>query len=207
MVDVGTGAGHVAHTFAPFMDKVIAVDPTRQMLDVTLAEADKRGLQNIEGLECFAESLPFEDNSIDGISCRVAAHHFLDVEAFVAEVHRTLKPQGWFLLVDTISPEDDEADKQLHQFESLRDPSHKRNYKESEWKAMISGSGLNISHSETRDKRLAFQEWMDRMSVDGATQQILRQMLTESNGSFADYLKPQEDSFCLLELTILAVKP
>ena len=113
-------------------------------------------------------------------------------DPIVAEVHRTLKPQGWFLLVDTISPEDDEADKQLHQFESLRDPSHKRNYKESEWKAMISGSGLNISHSETRDKRLAFQEWMDRMSVDGATQQILRQMLTESlsklnqsNGHFA----------------------
>ncbi len=38
--------------------------------------------------------------AFDLVTCRVAAHHFSDVAAFVRETARVLKTGGWFLLID-----------------------------------------------------------------------------------------------------------
>lgn len=206
VVDIGTGAGHMAFAMAPFVDQVIATDPTLNMLAVTKAEAERRGLSNVEVQEAHAESLPFEDSSIDGFTCRVAAHHFDDVSKFASEVARCLKPGGWFLLVDTVSPENDEADRALNEFEAIRDPSHRRNLKVSEWRHLVASQGLRIEHVSERFKDLEFQAWMDRMSVPSGDQERLRTILSGSAGELRSYLQPGEDSFRLLEATLLAKK-
>lgn len=206
VLDIGTGAGHVALAFAPHVERVVAVDPTQNMLDVAQAEATKRGLTNFETCCTFAESLPFENESINGVTCRLAAHHFNDVPLFLSEVHRCLAKGGWFLLVDTISPEDNEADNLVNEFESIRDPSHMRNYKQSEWCELAQSAGKEIQLMKTRSKRLNLQDWMDRMSVSPENQAILRKKIEESTGVFRAYLAPDENSFALAELTMLAMK-
>lgn len=207
VVDVGTGAGHMAFAVAPYVDQVVATDPTQAMLDVTSAEASRRGMTNLSTRLAFAEELPFGDGSVDGITCRVAAHHFRSVETFLDEVSRCLRPGGWFLLVDTVSPEDDAAADVLNEYEAIRDPSHGRNLKISEWETLVESRGFTIKAKQERYKELVFSDWTERMSVSGPDTQILKAMLESSSGALREYLQPGENSFSLLELTLLAEKP
>lgn len=207
VVDVGTGAGHLAMALAPHVDHVVALDPTPEMLEVTQRQAVQRGVGNLTTLLGFAESLPFGDGELDGVACRVAAHHFHDVRAFVSESARVLKPGGWFLLVDTVSPEDDEADRRLNIFETIRDPSHVRDYRPSEWVSFVEGAGLTVQGTTLRWKSLDFEEWMSRMSVSPGDRVVLRAMWETADGAFRQYLEPVDGQFRLEELTLTAQKP
>ena len=60
-LDVATGGGHVAYTFAPHVQRMWATDITQEMLDMVRAEAGKRGLSNVRTAYAKAEALPFED--------------------------------------------------------------------------------------------------------------------------------------------------
>src|SRR5450631_3033604 len=64
-LDVATGGGHVAYTFAPHVERMWATDITQEMLDQVKAEAAKRGLDNIRVTYAKAEGLPFEDGTFD----------------------------------------------------------------------------------------------------------------------------------------------
>ena len=54
------------------------------------------------------------------MTCRIAPHHFDSIPAFVAEVHRVLKPGGLFGLVDNIVLPGDVGDF-VNAFERFRD--------------------------------------------------------------------------------------
>ena len=75
-LDVATGGGHVAYTFAPHVERMWATDITQEMLDMVKGEAQKRGLANVRTAYAKAEALPFEDASFDLVTCRIAPHHF-----------------------------------------------------------------------------------------------------------------------------------
>ena len=79
VLDVATGAGHTAFTFAPHVKVVHATDITPQMLAVTTEQAQTRGLSNIVVEHADAEALPYEDGRFDLVTCRIAPHHFGDV--------------------------------------------------------------------------------------------------------------------------------
>ena len=46
----------------------------------------------------------------DTITCRIAAHHFTSPAQFIYEVNRTLENNGLFILIDNVSPENNEYD-------------------------------------------------------------------------------------------------
>ena len=81
-LDIATGGGHVAYTFAPHVERMWATDITQEMLDLVKAEAAKRGLANLRTTYAKAEALPFEDASFDLVTCRIAPHHFDSIPAF-----------------------------------------------------------------------------------------------------------------------------
>lgn len=206
ILDVGTGAGHVAYALAPFVDEVVAFDLTPEMLGVVEREALARGLTNILTVEGDATAMPFEDGAFDGVACRVAAHHFLDVEDFVRESARVLKPGGWFLLVDTVSPEDDEAARTINRVEAIRDPSHVWNLKVSDWVGLFGRFGFEVRHTETNRKVLDLEDWMTRMRVAAEIQPILRVRILESKGAVRDYFNPRDGVFDLLEGMVFGLK-
>ena len=138
VLDIATGGGHVAYTFAPHVARVWATDITQEMVDQVKTEAAKRGLANIRVAYAKAEALPFEDASFDLVTCRIAPHHFDFIPDFLAEVHRVLKPGAAAAIADNVVPAGAVGD-YINAFERLRDPSHLRAWPMEEWRDGLRG--------------------------------------------------------------------
>jgi len=133
LLDVATGTGFTALAFAPYVGSVIGLDVSPGMLAQARRQAEERSIGNTEFREAPAEALPFADETFDIVTCRIAPHHFLEIEKFVSEAARVLKPGGALLLVDTTVPDTDPgAAEWQNAVETVRDPSHVRNYMPSE---------------------------------------------------------------------------
>jgi len=188
VLDVATGGGHVAYTFAPHVARVWATDITQEMLDMVKAEAAKRGLDNVRTTYAKAEALPFEDESFDLVTCRIAPHHFDSIPEFLAEVRRVLKATGMFALVDNVVPAGSVGD-YVNAFERLRDPSHLRAWTMDEWRHALNVAGLQTAHDEQIYKTMEFKSWAAR--YDATMQALLRAMLTEVTPEVEATLEPQ----------------
>jgi ubiquinone/menaquinone biosynthesis C-methylase UbiE len=173
-LDVATGGGHVAYTFAPHVARMWATDITQEMLDMVRAEAHKRGLANIRTAYAKAEALPFEDESFDLVTCRIAPHHFDSISHFLDEVHRVLKGSGVLALVDNVVPTGSVGD-YINAFERFRDPSHLRAWTMDEWRDAWRQHGFTIAHEEQLYKKMEFKSWAARHDVD--MRNFLRSML------------------------------
>jgi len=220
VLDVATGAGHTAMALAPHVAHVIASDVTEEMLAETRRLAAEKGLANLETASADAAALPFADGSFDLVTCRLAAHHFPDPAAFVAEAWRVLKPGGKLGLVDNVAPDAEllpglpdaklrHAAAAYNAFETLRDPSHARCLALGEWLALLKDAGFIAPHAEHMDQDIAFGPWTQRMRCDVQTVSRLEGLLKEA--PLRAFLKPRtsEDglSFTLQEAIIVAGKP
>ncbi|MDI3340025.1 MAG: methyltransferase domain-containing protein [Sphaerobacter sp.] len=161
-LDVATGGGHTALALAPHVRQVIASDLTPAMLEQARAFLTAQGVTNVEFRVADAEELPFPDASFDLVTCRIAPHHFADVQRAVHETARVLRPGGLFLLIDSVSPEDPELDAFLNELERRRDPSHVRSYRRSEWCRFLEAAGFAVEAMETFPKRHDFADWTGR---------------------------------------------
>lgn len=194
VLDIATGGGHVAYTFAPHVARVWATDITQEMLDQVKAESGKRGLANVRVTYAKAEALPFEDQSFDLVTCRIAPHHFDSIPQFLAEVHRVLKPGGTFALVDNVVPPGSTGD-YVNAFERLRDPSHLRAWTMQEWRDALKAAGLAIGHEEQLYKTMEFKSWAQR--YDDTMKALLRAMLKEITPDVQAVLEPKGDGEAL----------
>jgi len=125
VLDVGTGTGHTALAFAPYVQEVIGVDLTEEMLQEAAGLARERGVHNVSFREADVHRLPQTfDASFELVTCRRVAHHFSDIERAVSEMARTLRPGGLLLIDDRSVPEDDWIDETMHRLDCLHDASH-----------------------------------------------------------------------------------
>jgi ubiquinone/menaquinone biosynthesis C-methylase UbiE len=221
-LDVATGAGHTAATFAPHVARVVASDLTEEMLAEAAKLAQAKGLANMETARADAEALPFQDRQFDLVTCRIAPHHFPSVPTFVGECWRTLKGGGTLAVVDNIAPDAEStpgfSDAELRDaaltynaFEKIRDPSHGRCLGMAEWTELVTDTGFEIRAKERIPKDMEFEPWAERMGCDAATVARLRAMLTEGAPALKAFLKPREGAghlwFTLDEAILVARKP
>lgn len=163
VVDIATGTGHTALVLAPYAHEVIAVDITVPMLQAAQQLAVERRVSNIRFLEADTLALPLDDNSCDLVTCRYAAHHFAAVEQAVQEWERILKTGGKVIISDTIAPEEPDLDVFLNEIELLRDPSHIRNYRVSEWLSLLNEAGFAAQVVHAWDLTMDVPSWTQRM--------------------------------------------
>jgi ubiquinone/menaquinone biosynthesis C-methylase UbiE len=161
LLDVGAGTGHAGLAFAPHGVEVVAFDMTAAMLNEARGLARTRAavLDPVQGL---AEDLPFVAGAFDAVVCRYCAHHFHDIPAAIGEMRRVLRPGGLVLFVDHVAPEDDTADEFVNRLDWLRDPSHHREPRLSEYEAWFSGAGLAIEHVEHFREQMIVEPWFQR---------------------------------------------
>ena len=122
VLDVATGTGHNALSFAPHVRQVIGLDLTAAMLAEACGLAQQRAMSNVCFFQGDSECLPFANNSFDVVTCRVAPHHFPDVASAMREMARVCHAEGCIAIVDNITPEDAEACAYINAWETLRDP-------------------------------------------------------------------------------------
>jgi hypothetical protein len=154
-LDVATGGGHVARRLRDVGLEVVTADPSP-------------GMQ--PDVVCPAEDLPFADASFDAVTCRLAAHHFQDVEAGVGEMARVAS--DLVLVVDNLrmGERDEEASR-------LRDPSHVRNYSEEEWHALYAGAGLTLEDFRVAERWISFEPWLERTGTGGEEGARIRELV------------------------------
>lgn len=166
VLDVATGAGHTACAVAPLVASVVAVDLACEMVAETRELASQKALGNVEALVMDVEALAFDDGSFDAVTCRIAPHHFLDIEKAVAEISRVLNIGGIFVLEDSISPASSRLDRFINEVETLRDPTHVRSYTKAQWKEMLEAAGFRVEMTRKYRKTHNIAQWMDMAGLD-----------------------------------------
>lgn len=179
-LDVSTGAGHMAMALAPHVARVMATDLTPQMLAAARCLATERELHNVEFQVADVRALPFRDGSFDIVTCRMAAHHYPRLEDAVREMARVLRPGGRLVVSDTMAPADEVADRFMNALETLRDPTHVRDWSVAEWRAAFSGVGLAVKTYEEIELELEFEPWVERSGTPAELRQVLTVMLTQA---------------------------
>lgn len=210
VLDIATGGGHVAFALAPYAAEIVALDLTREMLQVAQQEAIQRQLSTISFLEGDARQLPCADASFDVVVCRQAAHHFPQIQQCVQEWARILKPGGKLLVDDTISPAEPQTDALLHEIEILRDPSHVRSQSLSDWNRLLREAGFEVQSEREWGIVLDIPTWTQRMRTPVASVESIEQLLRDASPTDREILHIEEQdgvfTFALPALLITATK-
>jgi SAM-dependent methyltransferase len=155
VLDVATGGGHVARRLREAGATVVTVDPAPGMQADTTAPA---------------EDLPFADASFDAVACRIAAHHFADVQQAVREMARVAKERVVVCDNVFVSEVSEEADR-------LRDPTHVRNYSTAEWQVFFDQAGLTVVAEQELERWTEVDGWLDRAETPAVDRARVRELL------------------------------
>ena len=162
VLDVATGAGHIALAFAGLGARVTAFDLAEPMLHTARRFLAERGATDVRFVAGDVETLPFRAGSFDVVTCRSAAHHFANIGPAVRQIAATLRPGGSFLVRDIVGHDDGDAAAFITEVERRRDPSHVRAYRAVEWKALLRGAGLTVMDEAVVSEGRPWEDWTRR---------------------------------------------
>lgn len=205
LLDLGCGGGHVSYRAAPLVDQVVACDVTASMLATVQAAASTQGLTNITVRQSPAERLPFADASFDVVVARFTTHHWQHRDAGLREARRVLKPRGQAVFIDVIAPEHPLLDTHLQAIEVLRDISHVRNYRLTEWIAALAQAGFAVESLTARRLPLRFDDWVARTRTTAENVAAIRSLQRHAPPEVHEHFAVAADgSFTLDTITLTA---
>jgi SAM-dependent methyltransferase len=104
LIDLGTGPGLLALGFAPYVGRIVGVDPEPAMLDAA-KQAAERAAQPFTLIAGKAEDLPDDVGRFDVVTIGRALH-WMDREATLARLERLVAPDGVILICASFSSKD-----------------------------------------------------------------------------------------------------
>jgi SAM-dependent methyltransferase len=174
VLDLGCGGGHLSYRAAPHARAVTAYDLSADMVAAVADNAAAKGLNNITVRQGPAEKLPFADVMFDMVLCRFTAHHWHDFAAGLREARRVIRPGGYAVFIDVVSPGRPALDTYLQTVESLRDTSHVRDYSTAEWSSALAAAGFGPGPTTPRRLWMDFPSWIARMNTPDVFAQAIR---------------------------------
>ncbi len=102
VLDLGCGPGKLARALAPHVAQVLAVDPSRAMLDLGRT-LDAGANPNIAWRQAFAEDLDLAEASLD-LAVAGASIHWMEPATLFPKLARALKPGAPLAIVDGDRP-------------------------------------------------------------------------------------------------------
>jgi len=106
-LDIATGTGDLAIMLSKVKKaKITGLDISKGMLDVGIKKVKAKNLDNrIDMVLGDSENLPFDDNTFDAITVGFGVRNFEDLDKGLQEIHRVLKEDGIFVVLETSQPE------------------------------------------------------------------------------------------------------
>jgi ArsR family transcriptional regulator len=134
IADLGAGEGAFALLLAERATKVIAVDSSAKMIEVSREQALRHGVKNVEYRLGDMEELPIEDGVVDLVFFSQSLHHALHPERAIQEAWRVLVPGGRIVVLDLLK----------HRFEEAREiyADEWLGFSEAELEAMLEKAGF-----------------------------------------------------------------
>jgi SAM-dependent methyltransferase len=131
-------------------------------------------------------ALPFGEGAFDLVTCRLAAHRFVEPAAAMREVQRVLCPAGTLLLQDVLGHDDAEANAFIRALETRRDPTHVRAYRTAEWKAFLRAAGLTVMEQTIVPAVRLWNDWTGGMKPAAKVdvERVVRQTSERVRGAF-----------------------
>ena len=90
LLDLGTGAGRILRTIAPFVVKGTGIDNSLEMLSIARARLDQDGIKNCQVRVGDMYRLPFKQNSFDLITINSLLRYAEEPKKVIAEAARVL---------------------------------------------------------------------------------------------------------------------
>jgi len=188
VLDLGCGAGHASYAAARGeAAEVVAYDLASPMLALVDSQARARGHEQVRTVRGSADSLPFADAAFGMVVTRYSAHHWLDVRRALGEAARVLTPGGTLIVIDVLAPENALLDTVLQTVELLRDLSHVRDYRESEWLTLLGASGFSTQNTERWKLHMEFAGWIDRIGTPPQRAAAIKVVLDALPGEARSY--------------------
>lgn len=98
LLDIGCGTGYLIDILQKQKNALYCgIDLSPEMLKM----AKQKLPQSVYLTEGSADSLPYEDNSFDVVTCIQSFHHYPKPEKSMSEAYRVLKPGGLYIISDT----------------------------------------------------------------------------------------------------------
>ncbi|MGH7731501.1 MAG: class I SAM-dependent methyltransferase [Candidatus Eiseniibacteriota bacterium] len=196
LLDVGSGPGPVAVTFAPYVAGAVAYDAAPEMLHAARLAARRAEVGNVQVVCGDAHRLPFADRAFGLVTSRASPHHFTDIRTAVAEMARVLALGGRLGIADGTVPDDPEIDAFVNRLDTLHDPTTVRNYSAREWRAYSEGAGLRVDFADDYAVEIpegrSLLDWLARSGCSGAVADECRRMLLDAPAKVREYLRVRE---------------
>jgi ubiquinone/menaquinone biosynthesis C-methylase UbiE len=103
LVDVGCGTGNLLISLLddPHAERLIGLDYSEEMVSRLQSKIAAGGRPDrLQVLHGDAEHLPFDDASLEVVTCCNSFHHYPHQAAVVREFRRVLRPGGMLILID-----------------------------------------------------------------------------------------------------------
>jgi SAM-dependent methyltransferase len=124
-------------------------------------------LPNTEFVQGDGTALPFPNGDFDLTGTHRTLHHVTRSELIVAELARVTRPGGRVLTVDQLAPEDHVEAAALHEFETVRDPSHARLLTDRELRELFAANGLVLVRERREEERRELSSYLDLAGCEG----------------------------------------
>jgi ubiquinone/menaquinone biosynthesis C-methylase UbiE len=170
-LDAAAGTGILSRAIAQRGGQVTAIDLSSEMLMQGEKETKAAGIENITFMQGAVEKLPFSDHLFDKVICRFAFHHFENPAQVLSEMVRVCKSNGTVAVIDIISPEDENLAKSYNYYEILRDPSHTRALKRSDFLALFNKERVSVNEEDSIDVETNYEKWIQLTKPDKAIQE------------------------------------
>jgi len=196
VLDIGTGTGIIAHTISPFVDKVVGIDISSDML----SHAFDHRTDNEEFVRMDATALDFPDNTFKKVTARMVFHHILeDTQKAMNECHRVLKPGGKMIFSEGVPPSEHVKPFYVDMF---RLKEERLTFMDSDLIALMRNAGFeNVQEIVYWSRRSSIRNWLGNSGIPKQSQEAIFKMHLElDEQGKRDYNMVIENGDCFIDM-------